>query len=596
MKINPSFLWFVCLCFFCACQNPTSTNSSDSVNSATEALHNLFEKEWAFRMKESPMWATSLGISDYNDQLPSVSAADEQRRADYWKNILKELAAIDRGQLSEEDQVNYDLFKFILDDNIAQVNFESYLIPMNSDEGFHTRLVYGIKDAPFETEKDFRNYISRLSGIEKYIDQNLTLMKEGMKKNWVLPKVILNDYEHSIEPYIVDDPTKSYFYEPFLEAMPDNIESAKQTALREAAQEAIRTKVVPAFQSFHDYLVKEYRPKAKDALGASTFPNGKAYYEQRTRYYTTLDISPDEIYKIGEKEVARIRAEMEEIIRELKYKGSFADFLQFLRTDPQFYAKTPKELLSAASYHAKKMDAQLPAFFGKLPRLTYGVAPVPDAIAPKYTGGRYVPGSMANHQAGYYWVNTYKLDSRPLYILPALTLHEAVPGHHLQISLAEEIESVPEFRKHTYLSSYGEGWALYCEWLGQEAGMYEDAYSRFGRLTYEMWRACRLVVDVGIHQKEWSRDRAIDFMASNTALSIHEVNTEIDRYIGWPGQALSYKMGELKIKELRKKAEGALKDRFNIRDFHDLILSRGAVPMYVLENMVDEFIADQNGA
>ena len=350
--------------------------------------------------------------------------------------------------------------------------------------------------------------------------------------------------------------------------------------------------MVPGFQSFHDFLVKEYRPKARTTLGASHFPNGKAYYEQRTQYFTTLDISPEEIFQTGEKEVARIRADMDAIIKELNFKGSFADFLNFLRTDPQFYAKTPKALLKEAAYYSKRIDAQLPRFFGKLPRLPYGVAPVPDAIAPKYTTGRYVPGSSSNHQSGTYWVNTYKLESRPLYVLPALTLHEAVPGHHLQIALAEEIEAVPEFRKHTYLSSYGEGWALYCEWLGLEAGIYETPYSRFGRLTYEMWRACRLVVDVGIHQKDWTREQAVEFMASNTALSFHEVNTEIDRYIAWPGQALSYKMGELKIRDLRKRSERELKERFNIRDFHDLVLSKGAVPMYVLEKMVDQYIAE----
>lgn len=302
-------------------------------------------------------------------------------------------------------------------------------------------------------------------------------------------------------------------------------------------------------------------------------------------------MTPDEVFEIGQKEVARIRAEMEKIIADLKFEGSFAEFLNFLRTDPQFYAKTPRELMMEASYFAKKADGKLPEFFGVLPRNSYGVEPVPADIAPKYTGGRYVGGSLENGRAGLYWVNTFKLESRPLYVLPALTLHESVPGHHLQISLAQEMENVPNFRKSNYLSAYGEGWALYTEYLGEEMGIYETPYQLFGKLTYEMWRACRLVVDVGIHAKGWSRDAAVEFMASNTALSLHEVNTEIDRYIGWPAQALSYKIGELKIRELRKTAEAALGEQFDLRKFHDVILSQGAVPLFVLEDMVKRYIA-----
>ncbi|MEM9821481.1 MAG: DUF885 domain-containing protein [Bacteroidota bacterium] len=540
-------------------------------------------------MKESPMWATSLGINQYNDQLPSASPEDANRRAEFWRNILVDLTQVDRSKLSEQDQVNYDLFKFILDDDIEQVAYESYLIPIASDGGFHTSLIYSIKDSPFNTTEDYQHFIKRLEGVKKYMEQHINLMRMGLEKGWSVPQVVLKDYELALVPYINKDPQKSDFYQPFRE-MPEQIAPSEREEIQQKAQAAITESVIPGFQSFHDFLVKEYRPKARTTLGASHFPNGKAYYAQRTRYFTTLDIEPEEIFQIGEKEVARIRRDMEAIIEELNFEGSFSDFLNFLRTDPQFYAKTPRELLREAAYFSKKIDAALPRFFGKLPRLPYGVAPVPDAIAPKYTTGRYVPGSLANHQSGTYWVNTYKLESRPLYVLPSLTLHEAVPGHHLQIALAEEIEGVPEFRKHTYLSSYGEGWALYCEWLGLEPGIYETPYSRFGRLTYEMWRACRLVVDVGIHQKDWTRERAVEFMASNTALSFHEVNTEIDRYIAWPGQALSYKMGELKIRELRKKAEAALKEKFNLRDFHDLVLSKGAVPMYVLEKMVNQYI------
>jgi uncharacterized protein (DUF885 family) len=301
-------------------------------------------------------------------------------------------------------------------------------------------------------------------------------------------------------------------------------------------------------------------------------------------------MSAEEVFEIGQREVARIRAEMEAVIQETGFGGSFADFLHFLRTDPRFYAATPRELLREASYFSKKIDGKLPEYFGKLPRNTYGVEPVPEVLAPTYTSGRYSPGNPAKNRAGYYWVNTFNLPARPLYALPALTLHEAVPGHHLQISLAQELDGLPAFRRNTYLSAFGEGWALYCEWLGQEMGIYETPYEQFGRLTYEMWRACRLVVDPGLHVMGWTREQAIKFMADHTALSLHECTTEIDRYIGWPGQAVSYKIGELKIRELRQRAEQALGGRFDLRAFHDLVLSQGAVPLFVLEEMVLEWV------
>ncbi len=308
------------------------------------------------------------------------------------------------------------------------------------------------------------------------------------------------------------------------------------------------------------------------------------------KYYTTLDISIDEIYQVGLDEVARIRKGMEEIIAEVGFEGTFSEFIHFLRTDPQFYCDTPKCLLKEASYIAKRIDGRLPQVFGKLPSLPYGVEAVPDEIAPRYTTGRYVPGSYANHRSGTYWVNTYDLKNRPLYNLPALTLHEAVPGHHLQIALAEELKDLPDFRQHTYLSSYGEGWALYSEWLGQELGIYQTPYEEFGRMTYEMWRACRLVIDVGLHAKDWTREQAVDYLASNTALALHNVNTEIDRYIGWPGQALSYKAGELKIRELRYKAENELGDAFDVREFHYMILKNGSIPLFTLEHIMNQWI------
>ncbi|HFA50778.1 MAG TPA: DUF885 domain-containing protein, partial [Bacteroidetes bacterium] len=379
---------------------------------------------------------------------------------------------------------------------------------------------------------------------------------------------------------------------PFIN-LPKNIPADIQQKLKKEAQTAIAEYVVPAYKKFSSFWKKEYIPNAQKEIGVSARPNGREYYENRVKFFTTLNRTPEEVYETGKKEVARIKKEMEAIIKETGFDGSFADFLHFLRTDEQFYAKTPEEILKEASYLAKKIDGQLPLYFRKLPRNSYGVQPVPAAIAPTYTSGRYSPGSLANGRAGNYWVNTTKLSSRPLYALPSLTLHEAVPGHHLQISLAQEMDDMPDFRRNTYLSAYGEGWALYCEYLGEEMGIYSSPYERFGKLTYEMWRACRLVVDPGIHVMGMGRQEAIDFMASNTALSIHECTTEIDRYIGWPGQAVSYKIGELKIRELRNIAEDKLGDKFDLRDFHDLVLSNGAVPLYVLEKMVLEWI-DEN--
>ena len=368
------------------------------------------------------------------------------------------------------------------------------------------------------------------------------------------------------------------------------------SACASAGLAAIRDTVIPAYRSFLDFMVEEYIPACRSTLGASELPNGRDYYAYLVRHHTTLDITPAEVHEIGLAEVARIRGEMTAIIDELGFEGDFAEFLEFLRTDSQFFVETPEELLKEASYIAKKMDGQLPRFFKTLPRLPYGVEPVPAHIAPKYTAGRYVGAPLGSTKPGYYWVNTYALESRPLWALPALTLHEAVPGHHLQNALRQELEDLPNFRRFSGVNAYGEGWGLYSEWLGIEAGIYEDLYQHFGRLTYEMWRACRLVVDTGLHAMGWSRQQAMDFMAANTALSLHEITTETDRYISWPGQALAYKMGQIKIMELRRRAEEQLGETFDVREFHDVILLNGPVPLTVLEDQIDDYIERTKGA
>jgi uncharacterized protein (DUF885 family) len=365
--------------------------------------------------------------------------------------------------------------------------------------------------------------------------------------------------------------------------------------LRDGGRAAIGEAVVPAYRSLLDFFTREYIPGARTTIGASALPDGVRYYAWLVRYYTTLDTTSDDVHAIGRREVARIRDEMQAVVRGLDFDGDLDAFIEHLRTDPRFYAKTPDELLKRAAWIAKRMDGKLPSLFGRLPRQPYGVEPVPDDLAPKYTGGRYVGAPLDSTRGGTYWVNTYALETRPLYTQEALTLHEAVPGHHLQIALAKELEGLPAFRRYGYVNAFGEGWGLYAERLGLEAGFYADPYGNFGRLTYEMWRACRLVVDTGLHAKGWTRAQAIEFMATNTALSRHEITTEVDRYISWPGQALAYKMGELKLRELRARAEKALGERFDVRAFHDAVLANGAVPLDVLEEQVEELIASAGG-
>jgi uncharacterized protein (DUF885 family) len=423
------------------------------------------------------------------------------------------------------------------------------------------------------------------------MDQNIAWMREGLAKGMTPPKATLPGIERTIEALIVDDPETSALWGPF-GRMPAQLPAAERERLQRAAREVIAQQVVPAYRRFLDFVTREYVPGARETLAASALPNGEAYYRFLIRQYTTRDdLTAEQIHQIGRDEVKAIRAEMDAVIREVGFEGDFAAFLHFLRTDPRFYAKTAEELLMHASTIAKRMDGKLPALFGRLPRQPYTVAPVPDYLAPKYTAGRYNGSPIESTEPGYYWVNTYALETRPLYNLEALTYHEAVPGHHLQGALAQEAAGVPPFRKYSYISTFGEGWGLYSEWLGVEAGFYQDPYSNFGRLTYAMWRACRLVVDTGVHAMGWTRQQMIDYLAANTALSLHEVETETDRYISWPGQALSYRIGYLKLRELRAKAERELGERFDVRRFHDAVLEHGAVPLPVLEEQVDRFIA-----
>ncbi len=514
-----------------------------------------------------------------------------ETEAAFAKAQLEKLNSIPTKTLSETETISLELLKFELQETIDYNTYEGYLNPLLSDSGFHSSWNYMVR--PINSYAQARSYLNRLNDLPRVVDEYLPLLREGLEKGVSQPRVIFKGYESTYDSQIVANYRESFYYEPFLE-LPSTLSQSQKDSLQVAAQIAIERSVIPSFKRVKLFFETEYLPKTRTTIGISKTPNGDEFYQNRINYYTTLNLTADEIHEKGLSEVARIKAEMEKIIEEVNFDGSFADFLQFLRTDAQFYAKTPEQLLMIARDMAKRADAQLPRFFKTLPRKPYGVAPVPDAIAPKYTGGRYVGSAKGSTSPGYYWVNTYDLPSRTLYTLPALTVHEAVPGHHLQGALNQELgDSIPQFRRNMYVNAYGEGWGLYCEFLAGEMGMYTTPYERFGQLTYEMWRACRLVVDTGIHAMGWTRQEVVDYMSQNTALSLHEINTETDRYISWPGQALAYKMGELKIRELRTLAEKELGSKFDIRDFHEIILEQGTVTLAILDRRVKNWIRDQ---
>ena len=529
---------------------------------------------------------------DYKDY-PLGNFSEEHFRSEkeFAENLLIKLSHIDVNKLDENDNISFELLSFVLEDIVAYYDFERFLNPLLSDSGFHSSLVYNVR--PMYNYNQIKNYLNKLNSIPQYVDQYLPLLRKGLKKGVSQPLVIFNGYESTYNDHITKDFELNYFYSPF-KTLPNGLSQTQKDSVLIEAKKAIENSVVPQFIRIKDFFEKEYYPNTRTTIGVSETPNGAEFYQNRINYYTTSTLySADEIHQIGLKEVARIKEEMIKIIQDLNFKGSFNEFFKFLRTDDQFYAKTPKELLMYARDISKRADEQLPRFFKTLPRKPYGVAPVPDAIAPKYTGGRYVGTSKNSTDPGYYWVNTYDLKSRTLYTIPALTVHEAVPGHHLQSALNNELgDSIPQFRRNLYLSAYGEGWGLYTEFLADEMGIYTTPYEQFGKFTYEMWRACRLVIDTGIHAKGWSREEAIDYMSNNTALSLHEVNTEIDRYISWPGQALSYKIGELKIRELRNKAKLELKEKFDIREFHERILEYGTVTLSTLERRINNYIEE----
>ncbi len=556
-----------------------------------EAPSAIFDDYWRTSLAEDPFSATYAGVADYNHLVPAAAPADHERRLEQAKGFLARLDALDAGSLSSDDRLNADLLGFILKHDIALGAFRPWRIPFLSDSGFHNAMGYVVAATNFRTESDYRSYLNRLAGLPGYLDQNVANMRAGIADGFVQPKEIMAGILPSFEAQGAPAPADHPLYEPFTR-IPATISKKRAEALRKEGLAVVSDAVMPAYRRTADFMRTVYAPAAKDVVGAAALPEGAAYYEALVKYFTTRDdATADDIHKLGLREVARIRKDMDAVIKTTGFKGDFRAFQDFLRSDPQFYARTPEELLMRAAWLSKSIDGKLPAYFGKLPRQPYSVQPVPADIAPNYTTGRYSGAPKDAPRGGEYWVNTYALDKRPFFELPALTLHEAVPGHHLQGALALEIDNAPDFRTQFYPHAFGEGWGLYAEKLGVEMGVYKTPYEEFGRLSYEMWRACRLVIDTGLHSKGWTRREALDYLAGNTALSLKNVETEVDRYIAWPGQALAYKVGELTIWELRRKAEKALGDRFDIREFHDAVLVKGGLPLEILSAEIDRYIA-----
>ncbi|PJK08394.1 DUF885 domain-containing protein [Lysobacteraceae bacterium NML95-0200] len=572
--------------------SPATSHAQATAAHTTQASEDarfqaIYQREWAWRQQqeghagEEDSTASRIG-------LPDVSPAAQARRLKMWESVLRELDGIDPSKLSHAERINYRVYRPQIEDLAAGVRFRDFEMPFNADSSFWSWLGF-MGQSQLRSVAEYRAYIAMLNDVPRYFDQHIDNMRAGLARGFSVPRATLDGRDQSIAQVAeLKDVTQAALYGPFKQ-MPANIPAVQQETLRREARQALETSVIPAYAKLLVFFRNEYMPRARTTLAAEAMPDGKDWYRQQIRHYTTLDMSAEEIHQIGLKEVAQIRAEMEAIIQQVGFEGHspqtrFQDFLAFLRSDPQFYAKTPQELLSRAAWIAKRVDGQLGKIIGKLPRNRFTIVEVPPDIAPFWTAGR--------GGASTYWLNTYDLPSRPLYNLPALTLHEAAPGHALQGSLVMEMGETPAFRKQ-YISAYGEGWGLYSEWLGKEMGIYETPYEDFGRLTYAMWRACRLVIDTGVHHKGWSRDEALAYLRENTALSEHEVTTEVDRYISWPGQALSYKLGEIVMMRLRREAEAELGEKFDVRRFHDALLAPGSIPLPLLEEEIRGFIASE---
>jgi uncharacterized protein (DUF885 family) len=557
----------------------------------TQRLHALFDRAWEFDLKDDPVAASQMGDKRFNQQWDDVSIEAWRTRDSQYAQFIQEARAIDAAKLAEVEQLNRDLFIRMYQDQRDQIRFKTYLRPL--DQLNYSGGVLTANEAAetieFSSVKDYQDWSARLHRVPKLIDQTIALMRDGLRAHNVQPRIIVERSAEQLHGQLVADANKSPFFRPFTH-FPQSIDSKQREQLTAEAETAIRNDVIPAYRRLSEFIERIYLPKSRDTVGVWDTPNGDEFYRSRVAWFTTTQLSPEEIHQIGLREVARIRGEMDQVIAQVGFKGSFADFLAFLRTDSRFYYKDPDELMRAYMVMCKRIDPLLPQFFGKLPREPYGVRPIPASSAPYTTTAYYEPLSPDGRRPGFYYVNLYQPEQRPKYEIPVLTTHEAVPGHHLQIALAQELGELPKFRRDFEATAFVEGWGLYAESLGAEMGLYADPYDKFGQLTYEMWRAVRLVVDTGIHYKHWTRQQAIDYFKANAAKTELDITNEVDRYIAWPGQATAYKIGELKIKELRARATAQLGERFDVRSFHDVVLGSGAIPLDVLEHNIDRWL------
>ena len=562
---------------------------------AQEAFTSLVEDFENFEHNNSPASRARDGDLDAAGEWFDVSPEALAAQAETEAGFLERLETIDPSGLNANDQISHAVLDYILRFRVELAPFDEMRAPFRNDSGFFTAPSYAASSTRPRTIARAEAWVTRINAIPAYFDANVEWMRAGLAGGFTQPRLIAELATSQIEALSNPDTLHELLIAP-INRLPEGLPQSERDRVRAEAETAIREAAIPAYQNLLTFFRESYIPQTREGLGISDIPEGREYYQTLVRYHTTLDTSPEEVHQRGLNEVARIRAEMDEVIERSGFEGTFAEFLNFLRTDPQFYAETPEELLMHAAWISKRADDAMPRFFGHLPRLPYGVRPVPDTMAPTYTTGRYWPGDIDNGVAGGYMVNTYDLTQRPLYTLPALTVHEAVPGHHHQISIAAELENVPDFRRDTYITAFGEGWGLYTETLATDMGLYTTPYEEFGRLTYEMWRACRLVVDTGIHYMGWTQEQAEACLLENSALAPHNVRTEVQRYISWPGQALAYKSGELLMRDLRAQAEGRLGAGFDIRAFHDHLLSDGAMPLSALESRMQAWISDQETA
>ena len=555
-------------------------------------LHQLFHAEWEQRMQFDPLLATSTGDHRFDDRLPRTREQDYTAFLNQLRLFRRQLDGIAREDLPPAEALSYDIWKRLIDNEIRELELGGFRLPLSKVWGFHLAFPDCYLSMPFGNAEDYEKYIARLNAFPRYVADQIELMRAALQQGFIPPRAILDGVDEAIRAQMVTEPADSVLYQPFL-SFPPGLGEAQRQRLSQAGKAAIQGAVIPGFQVGLAFLLEEYLPAARASIAAADLPHGLEFYAHRIRMHTSLDLTAEEVHQTGLDEVRRIRQEMEAVMGQVGFSGDFRQFIDFLRTDPRFYVQTAEQLLEKTALVLKRMDGELPRMFNTLPRLPYGIRPIPDFSAPGNTAAYYFPGPGDGSRAGVYYVNTYDLPSRPLYEIEALSLHEAVPGHHLQIALQQELTNLPLFRRFSGFTSFYEGWALYAERLGLESGFYQDPYSNFGRLSYEMWRACRLVVDTGMHALGWTRQQAIDYMLEYTSSTLLNITNEVDRYIAWPGQALAYKIGELKIRDLRARAEAALGARFDLRCFHDVLLLQGAVPLDVLEAMVDGYIADE---